>query len=58
MYALLGCKKFGWKFLATETDTMCYESALNNVIINSFQDEIAVKLVNTDEGKLQGNLGW
>ena len=37
---------------------MCYESALNNVIINTFQDEIAVKLVKTDEGKLLGNLGW
>ncbi|KAL5254074.1 hypothetical protein ACHWQZ_G013737 [Mnemiopsis leidyi] len=57
VYALLGYQKFGWKFLATETDTMCYESALNNVIINSFQDEIVIKLVKKEGGKLQGNLG-
>jgi 23S rRNA A1618 N6-methylase RlmF len=58
VYALLGYKKFGWKFLATETDITCYESALNNVLINGLTENIAVKYVKTDGQKLIGNLGW
>ena len=57
MYALLGWKNFGWRFLATETDETCYEAAVNNVLINSVHDKIIVKHVKSDGDKLLGNLG-
>lgn len=57
MYAILGAKTFGWSFLGTESEKLCYQSALLNVGLNKLTQKIAVKLVANDGPKLKDIIG-
>ncbi|RXG69154.1 Methyltransferase-like protein 16 [Armadillidium vulgare] len=43
VYPLLGSKKFGWNFVATETDSVSFDSAMKNVAENELEKKILVK---------------
>lgn len=48
IYALLGARLNGWKFIATEIDSASYASALENVARNALESQILVQKVETD----------
>lgn len=45
VYPFLGSKKFGWNFVATETDPLSFESAKKNVTENELDKKILIKQV-------------
>lgn len=45
IYPLLGCKVYGWNFLATDIDSTALEAARANVRRNKLEDRVTLKLV-------------
>lgn len=50
IYALLGAKSFGWRFVATESDLMAVQVASKNVQLNNLCD--LVEVVHVDEDRM------
>ncbi|VDO25792.1 unnamed protein product [Onchocerca flexuosa] len=48
IYALLGAKQFGWRFLATDTDPFAIKIASRNVKTNGLSEKIEIVRVPTD----------